>query len=281
MTTQDPPASGHLEVVREVGMSSVGREGAGAAESSQPGATAHQTEAIVYVGPRQAFSDHLIRDVRLEFPEFAFVSRDTIEQLIRFHEADNSTRLVIVEASIWPSFREASEELAEMFAEAVICMCFTSQRQLASCLDEVLRGGIVRGFLPMNLRLDIWLSAIRVMVNGGDYCSPDMVSRLLELNTGRAKEAADRRHSQSERTRQPTGVTKLSMLTPREMQVLQLVVEGLQNKNVAERLSLSEHTVKLHMHHIMSKLGAANRTEASGIFLKHFDGVLPDTPRPS
>ncbi len=51
-------------------------------------------------------------------------------------------------------------------------------------------------------------------------------------------------------------------LTPREVEVLQLLVEGLPNKQIAQRLSISEHTVKFHVDAILGKLGAHSRTEA-------------------
>ena len=51
-------------------------------------------------------------------------------------------------------------------------------------------------------------------------------------------------------------------LTSREQQVLQLLAEGLPNKNIARQLGISEHTVKFHVNAIMNKLGAQSRTEA-------------------
>ncbi|MBI3401833.1 MAG: response regulator transcription factor [Acidobacteria bacterium] len=51
-------------------------------------------------------------------------------------------------------------------------------------------------------------------------------------------------------------------LTPREIQVLELLAEGLPNKAIAERLSISDQTVKFHVSSISGKLGAANRTDA-------------------
>lgn len=51
-------------------------------------------------------------------------------------------------------------------------------------------------------------------------------------------------------------------LTPRELQVLELVAEGLPNKAIAERLGISDQTVKFHVAAIGGKLGAANRTDA-------------------
>ncbi len=51
-------------------------------------------------------------------------------------------------------------------------------------------------------------------------------------------------------------------LTPREQQVLHLLVEGLTNKAIAHQLDISEHTVKFHVNALMNKLGAQSRTEA-------------------
>ena len=51
-------------------------------------------------------------------------------------------------------------------------------------------------------------------------------------------------------------------LTPREVQVLELLAEGLPNKAIAERLGISDQTVKFHVSAISGKLGAANRTDA-------------------
>ena len=52
-------------------------------------------------------------------------------------------------------------------------------------------------------------------------------------------------------------------------QVLSCVAEGKQNKLIANRLGLSEHTVKLHIHHVIAKLGVNNRTEAAVWFLEN------------
>jgi DNA-binding NarL/FixJ family response regulator len=54
----------------------------------------------------------------------------------------------------------------------------------------------------------------------------------------------------------------IDVLTPREHEVLRLLAEGLPNKIVADRLHISEHTVKFHVNAIMGKLGAQSRTEA-------------------
>ena len=56
--------------------------------------------------------------------------------------------------------------------------------------------------------------------------------------------------------------TLVEALTPRELDVLQLLAKGLPNKTIALRLDISDHTVKFHVNAIMSKLNAQSRTEA-------------------
>jgi len=60
----------------------------------------------------------------------------------------------------------------------------------------------------------------------------------------------------------PVVPTQIDPLTHRELEVLQLLAEGLTNKEIAQRLAISEHTVKFHVNAILAKLGADTRTEA-------------------
>lgn len=62
-------------------------------------------------------------------------------------------------------------------------------------------------------------------------------------------------------------------LTGRECQVLRLVSSGLGNKEIADRLAISEHTVKFHISSILSKLNVASRTEAVSLGIKR--GIIP------
>ena len=58
-------------------------------------------------------------------------------------------------------------------------------------------------------------------------------------------------------------------LTPREHEVLALMVEGLSNPQIAERLVVSRSTAKAHVSNILSKLGVSNRAEAIALALQH------------
>jgi two-component system, NarL family, nitrate/nitrite response regulator NarL len=59
-----------------------------------------------------------------------------------------------------------------------------------------------------------------------------------------------------------TPLLAVEHLTPRELEVLELVAEGLSSKLIAVRLGISEHTAKFHVNAIMTKLGVQSRTEA-------------------
>ncbi len=61
----------------------------------------------------------------------------------------------------------------------------------------------------------------------------------------------------------------LEPLTPREHEVLRMLALGLANKEIASRLNISEHTVKFHVAAILGKLGAASRTEAVALGIRH------------
>ncbi len=64
-------------------------------------------------------------------------------------------------------------------------------------------------------------------------------------------------------SRQPTRELMVEELTPREIEVLQLLADGLTNRAIAQRLGISDHTVKFHVNAIFGKLGAQSRTDAA------------------
>ena len=61
-------------------------------------------------------------------------------------------------------------------------------------------------------------------------------------------------------------------LSEREIEVLKRMAEGDRNRDIGERLSISEETVKVHIRHIMDKLGAKDRTQAVAIGIRR--GVI-------
>jgi DNA-binding NarL/FixJ family response regulator len=78
--------------------------------------------------------------------------------------------------------------------------------------------------------------------------------------------------STSARPEHAPGV-QVESLTPRELQVLSLVADGLSNKGVAASLGVSDETVKFHLGSVFGKLGASNRTDAVRLALRR--GLIP------
>jgi len=104
---------------------------------------------------------------------------------------------------------------------------------------EAVRAG-AKGYLLKGAPRAELFNAIRVVYSGGSLLQPVIASKLLNRLTQPVPES----------------------LTAREQEVLQLLAQGLPNKEIAERLVITERTVKFHVSAIMGKLGASNRTEA-------------------
>lgn len=102
----------------------------------------------------------------------------------------------------------------------------------------------VHGLLPRDLDADKLLAAAQAAGHGLAVIDPSLAPHLLPA-TSPAAEALS-----------------IAELTPRESEVLQLLAEGLTNKAIAQRLGVSDHTVKFHVNAILSKLSAQSRTEA-------------------
>jgi DNA-binding NarL/FixJ family response regulator len=72
-----------------------------------------------------------------------------------------------------------------------------------------------------------------------------------------------REHPDAEAEQDRELATRLAMLSPQQLRVLTLVAEGLLNKQIADRLTIQERTVKAHMSAVFERLGVRNRTQAS------------------
>lgn len=120
--------------------------------------------------------------------------------------------------------------------------------QTAELARLVAADGLGFGALPRDAATDEIVAAVTAAASG-----------LTALDRGLALEAFAglARRARAEPVSEPT-----EPLTTREREVLQLLAQGIPNKQIAQRLSISEHTVKFHVSAIMTKLGAASRTEA-------------------
>ncbi|MCC6191431.1 MAG: response regulator transcription factor [Anaerolineales bacterium] len=115
-------------------------------------------------------------------------------------------------------------------------------------LFEAIRSG-ASGYLLKDTRSAEFLRGIRGALAGEAALPPRLAARLLAEFVRLAN--------------RPAANTPEPDLTARELQVLQLIATGAADKEIAERLALSLHTVKTHVRSILSKLHAVNRREAA------------------
>jgi DNA-binding NarL/FixJ family response regulator len=120
-------------------------------------------------------------------------------------------------------------------------------------LDEyvyaALRAG-ASGFLLKDTRPDDLVTAVRVVAGGDALLAPKVTKRLLERFGGDLAAPVT------------NGDAAVADLTEREREVLRLVAGGLSNLEIAERLVLTEATVKTHVSHVLRKLGVRDRVQA-------------------
>jgi len=112
-------------------------------------------------------------------------------------------------------------------------------------LLEAMRSG-ASGYLLKNLKSEEFLELLDGLARGETALTRQAASRVIHGLT---------------QSRQTVG--RGVLLTERELELLPLLVEGLANRAIAERLSVSENTVKYHVKAILQKLDAKNRTEAA------------------
>ena len=111
---------------------------------------------------------------------------------------------------------------------------------LRSDMQRALNSGAM-GFIPKDTDSAIMLNALRLVLSGGIYMPTSMIQQQV-LN-----------HIDND----------ASILTPRQLQVLALLVQGHSNKMIASEMDLAEATVKMHITSILKSLGVSNRTQAA------------------
>jgi len=143
---------------------------------------------------------------------------------------------------------EACAAIKDVAPSAKIIMLTMSDEE-ADLYDAIKAGAT--GYLLKEISIDEVADAVRAVYDGQSLISPAMASKLLNEFALMAKRTDDRRNQ-----------VPAPRLTERELEVLKLVARGLNNRDIAKELFISENTVKNHIRNILEKLQLHSRMEA-------------------
>jgi len=159
----------------------------------------------------------------------------------------------VVIAEITGQDRALPEEILKLSEETPVAIVLLVDDANTEKDLDALRNG-VRAVLPRNTSPSGIIAAVEAVGAGLTVLLPEGLDNLLRESTA------------SHRAVSPPLV---EALTPREIEVLGMMVEGWGNKEISTRLGISEHTVKFHVASIMGKLNASTRTEAVTSGIRH------------
>ncbi|MCI0710316.1 MAG: response regulator transcription factor [Chloroflexi bacterium] len=174
-------------------------------------------------------------------------------------QADNGHQTVILANDLHPDVILLDLEMPEMDGVEVIQELRSVQPDIkvlvftAFDTDERILGAVqagAQGYLLKGVSRDELFNAVRIIHQGGSLLQPIVASKLIQRVSQSKSDFPEK-------------------LTPRELEVLRLLAQGLQNKEIALELVISERTVKFHVSSILQKLDAGNRTEAVTTAIQH------------
>jgi len=150
---------------------------------------------------------------------------------------------------------EATQQITRHYPETkIIALSMHAEKQFVT---GILSAG-ASGYLTKNCSSDELVNAIRSVAANKKYLSPDIAGVVIEESLNHPSD---------------TGTSSSSILTMREREVLQLIVEGNTVKQIAERLYLSIKTIHTHRNQIMQKLNLHSTAELTKFAIR--EGLIP------
>ncbi|WP_353646452.1 LuxR C-terminal-related transcriptional regulator [Mesorhizobium sp. WSM2239] len=221
---------------------------------------------LVLVAVPGSVSECLLHALEREFPWILIEQVENVEAAcVKF---EHPVSLILIEPEFLGEVDIFADAIARHHPSSITAVMYGDHTDQGSTFEDIKSSRTVRSALPMNLRLDLWLSVVRLLLRGGEYFPISFMHHKHQSEPN--KDVAVQSHSSESNETGPIVAPhsrSLDYLTEREHQVLEMVSHGFQNKMIAAKFSLSEHTVKVHIHNIIKKLGAQNRTAAAAIFL--------------
>lgn len=216
-------------------------------------------ERVLFVGSCLAFPEVMLRLVQMEFEGLGATRIDSLDPEY-LPESIGAPALVIVEDRLAGMLDLHFAAIRRRFGATPIALAYgdpAPARRLLALQQRERRLEVLR-FLPLNASVAGLVSMLRLLLAGEFVVPGDLICPTPPT--------APEPTPQPARARPPQPAPDTT-LTHREREVLDRVAQGDRNKIIADALGVSEHTVKLHIHHIIAKIGVNNRTAAAKWYL--------------
>jgi two-component system, NarL family, nitrate/nitrite response regulator NarL len=188
-------------------------------------------------------------------PRFTIVAEAADAAEAQRHAAQHQPDLILLDNHM-PGVNgvDALASLREVAPQAKVLMLTVSEdeRHLAAAL----RGG-ARGYLLKTVDSDVLAAVILRTMAGESIISPEMTSKLVQAFQ------AEHAPAPAPSPLPDSPIDPLSTLSPRETEILKHIAQGASNKEIARALDIAETTVKIHVQHILRKLGLSSRVQAA------------------
>ncbi len=188
------------------------------------------------------FRDGLGMHLEQLYPNMIILQASNFGQALKILEEDNQIDLIVLDLDMPDMSWEAGIAAIRQKAKEARFVVISASEDIRN-IRKALNDG-ASGYIPKRSDPKILSRALQLILDGGTYLPPELLeATLVSENKGEAK-------------------SKNKTLTARQMQVLELIAQGLSNKQIAYEMGVSEATVKLHINALLRAIRATNRTQA-------------------
>lgn len=193
--------------------------------------------------------------LKKEYPDAKLSLAGDYAEILRLIEKDKNFDLLITDLAMpggnWLESLQKIHNLAPEMPIIVVSAVFDKE-----VLQKTYNIG-VSGYVSKSFPNNIIISAINLVLAGGMYIPPDLVKMSVKTAPEQLSDLIKNFDNSNKKN-----INEEKLLTPRQLEVLQCLADGMSNKQIAYKLGLSEGTVKIHITLLMRALNVTNRVAA-------------------
>lgn len=220
--------------------------------------TNKKTIRIILADDHQLFREGLKRIINLE-NDMEIIAEYSDGEGVLINYLDINPDVILMDINM-PKMNgvDATKKVKELYPEAKILILSIHDDE--AYVFETLRVG-ASGYLLKDMDAETLVEAIRAVADGCSFIHPNVTSKVIEEYRRLSKIIEDEQYKEALKYADKV-VDWRSILTSREIQVLKHMAEGNSNRGIAEKLFISEKTVKNHVSNILLKMNVQDRTHA-------------------